>query len=186
MTVQEFRRACREGWRPQLVDVRSATEFAAGHIPGAANIPLTQLDARCRDLNQGIPLVLVSQNGARAELAHKMLGGCHGNIALIAGGTTAWEKAGLPIVTCQNSRWSLERQARLSVGMLLLVAVALAIFVHPSFVYVAGLVGCGLLMAGLTDVCLMGTLMGRMPWNGSPCPPPSDDLNREQTEAPQA
>jgi len=186
MTVQEFRRACREGWRPHLVDVRSATEFAAGHIPGAANIPLTEMDARCRDLNRGIPLVLVSQNGARAELAHKMLSRCHGNITLIAGGTVAWENAGLPIVASQTSRWSLERQARLSVGALLLMAVLLTVFVHPGFVYLAGLVGSGLVFAGLTDVCFMGVLMGRMPWNGSPCAPPLEDAQREEAEAPVA
>ena len=29
-----------------LVDVRSGSEFASGHIPGAINIPLDQMEAR--------------------------------------------------------------------------------------------------------------------------------------------
>ena len=34
----------------QCVDVRSASEYASGHIPGAVNIPLDQIEARLDDL----------------------------------------------------------------------------------------------------------------------------------------
>lgn len=184
VSAQEFCRACREGWRPQLVDVRSESEFAAGHIPGAINIPITEMDARCGDLNPALPLVLVSRSSARAELAAKMLASRHACITLLAGGTAAWVNAGFALVSTRRTRWSVERQARLAVGAILLTSLGLAHFFHPYWLFVAGAIGVGLVTAGLTDVCFMGTLMGKMPWNGAPVPPPSNDLHREPTEIP--
>jgi rhodanese-related sulfurtransferase len=36
-------RALATGTPPQLLDVRSPGEFAAGHLPGAVNVPITEL-----------------------------------------------------------------------------------------------------------------------------------------------
>ncbi len=49
------------GHRAQLVDVRSATEFATAHLPGAINIPLEQIELRTADLEVNTPVVLVCQ-----------------------------------------------------------------------------------------------------------------------------
>ena len=46
-----------------LVDVRSATEFASGHIPGAVNSPLDQIEARLDDLGRNLPIILACQSG---------------------------------------------------------------------------------------------------------------------------
>ncbi len=35
------------------IDVRSAAEFAIGHIPGAVNVPLEQVEARLDDIGEG-------------------------------------------------------------------------------------------------------------------------------------
>jgi rhodanese-related sulfurtransferase len=43
-----------------LVDVRSSSEFAAGHIPGAVNIPMEQIECRLDDLNPTAPIILSS------------------------------------------------------------------------------------------------------------------------------
>jgi 3-mercaptopyruvate sulfurtransferase SseA len=45
--------------RPQmLVDVRSAGEYAAGHLPGAVSIPLAVLAVRMAEIPRHIPVVL--------------------------------------------------------------------------------------------------------------------------------
>jgi 3-mercaptopyruvate sulfurtransferase SseA len=45
--------------RPQmLVDVRSAGEYAAGHLPGAVSIPLEVLSVRMTEIPRNIPVVL--------------------------------------------------------------------------------------------------------------------------------
>src|SRR6266568_8850997 len=94
----------------QLVDVRSASEFSAGHIPGAVNIPMDQIEARLADLRTNVPLVLVCQAGKRARMTAELLKPCPLEIAVLEGGTSAWMQAGLPVVRSVKTRWSLERQ----------------------------------------------------------------------------
>ena len=56
-----------EGYRKaQLIDVREAKDFAAGHILGARNIPHTQLRQRYKEIRADKPVYLYDQNGARS------------------------------------------------------------------------------------------------------------------------
>lgn len=54
-----------------ILDVRSAEEFAAAHIPGAINIPHTHLPARISDLpdTSGKDVVVYCEVGVRSEKA---------------------------------------------------------------------------------------------------------------------
>ncbi len=155
----------------QLVDVRSSTEFASGHIPGAVNIPMDQIEARLDDLAVNLPIVLVCQTGKRARMTAGLLEPCHRQIAVLEGGTKAWVDAGLPVVSSVKTRWSLERQVRVGAGVLVLTGVVLALTVNPLWVFLCGFVGLGLTFAGLTDICAMGIMLEKMPWNRrSHCP----------------
>ncbi len=147
------------------MDVRSGTEFASGHIPGAVNIPMEQIEARLDDLGINLPLVLICQAGKRARMTAGLLEPCQRQIAVLEGGTKAWIDAGLPIVASVKTRWSLERQVRLGAGMLVLAGAILALTVNPLWVLLCGFVGLGLSFAGLTDICGMGIVLGKMPWN---------------------
>lgn len=58
----------------RLVDVRTPGEFAAGHIPGALNIPVQQLDARMSELQPKDGAVVVyCRSGHRSGAAARML-----------------------------------------------------------------------------------------------------------------
>ncbi len=149
----------------QLIDVRSATEFASGHIPGAANIPLEQVELRAADLDPTLPVVLVCQAGTRARLAAELLQPSGKNLVVLEGGTGDWIKAGNPAVRCTASRWALERQVRLIAGLLVIAGVALTLVVSPWFLLLAAFIGCGLVFAGASNLCLMGELLARLPWN---------------------
>lgn len=59
--------------RPFLLDVRTAAEFAAGHIPGAVNIPVDELRARLAEVPKGRPVVAYCQVGMRGYLATRIL-----------------------------------------------------------------------------------------------------------------
>jgi len=150
----------------QLIDVRSANEFAAGHIPGAVNIPLEQIEARLADLNAALPIVLICQAGKRAEMAAHLLQPCSYQMSVLEGGTTAWVQAGFPIVASVKTRWSLERQVRLGAGLLVLIGIGLAFAVHPAWMFLSAFAGLGLTFAGITDLCPMAILLAKMPWNG--------------------
>ncbi len=83
-----------------VIDVSEADEFAAGHIGGAKNIPVNEIEAKLAGAvkNKALPLVLVCNTGARAkrvEAAAKKLG--FGNVQTMAGGLKAWKAANLPI-----------------------------------------------------------------------------------------
>jgi rhodanese-related sulfurtransferase len=62
-----------EGKSFTLLDVRSPTEFAAGHVPGALNIPLEQLRGRLAEIPKGLPLVTYCALGMRGYLSERIL-----------------------------------------------------------------------------------------------------------------
>jgi len=135
----------------QCVDVRSATEFAAGHIPGAINIPMDEIEGRIADLRPQRPTVLVCQAGKRASMTRALLAGRVDDLYVLAGGTDAWKSAGLPLVASTRTRWALERQVRLGAGLLVLTGVSLGFLVNSGWFWLAGFVGGGLVFAGTTN-----------------------------------
>ena len=83
-----------------VVDVSEADEFALGHVGGAKNVPVGQLDSRLPEVakNKALPLILVCPNGARASRAlgvAKKLG--YDKAQVLAGGLKSWKEANLPI-----------------------------------------------------------------------------------------
>jgi phage shock protein E len=68
----EARRLVEAGAR--LVDVRTPQEFAAGHIPGAVNMPVQDLERRMGELvGKDRPIVLYCRSGARSSQAAQLL-----------------------------------------------------------------------------------------------------------------
>jgi rhodanese-related sulfurtransferase len=165
ITVEELKRERGSVAQLQLVDVRSASEYASGHVPGAANIPLEQIEARLDDLDPRRPLVLICQSGKRASITADLLAPHRRALHVLDGGTQAWVKAGFPVVRSTRMRWALERQVRLAAGVITLTGAVLALAVNAHWAYLSGAAGLGLTMAGLTDFCPMAILLARLPWN---------------------
>ena len=64
--VEEFRAT--PGAR--LIDVRTAGEYAGGHIPGAVNVPLQQIGAIASEVpDKSTPLFVYCMSGARSQQA---------------------------------------------------------------------------------------------------------------------
>jgi rhodanese-related sulfurtransferase len=87
---------------PYLLDVRRPDEYEAGHIEGAVNIPLAELDGRIAELPQDLdaPMLVYCAVGIRGNFGLvylKMLG--YTNVRNITGGLNNWTNAGLPTVT---------------------------------------------------------------------------------------
>lgn len=81
-----------------VLDVRSAGEYAAGHVPGAVNVPHDQVAARLAELPRDREIVLYCRSGRRAGLAAEVLA-ANGfrNLALLSGDMPAWEASGNPV-----------------------------------------------------------------------------------------
>ena len=83
-----------------VVDVCETNEFAAGHVTGAKNIPLGELETKLVSAvkNKALPLILVCQSGARSGRAlaiAKKLG--YEQAQSLGGGLAAWRAANLPV-----------------------------------------------------------------------------------------
>jgi rhodanese-related sulfurtransferase len=165
LTIDELREQLDRGERFQMIDVRGADEFAAGHVPCAVNLPMDQVEARLDDLHHRDPVLLICQSGRRAALTRELLRPHLNELVVLEGGTAAWTRAGLPLVRATATRWALERQVRLAAGVITAIGAALAITVDPVWALVPLGTGAGLTFAGLTNVCGMAALLGRMPWN---------------------
>lgn len=164
ISIHELSQLYRSDRKREIIDVRSETEFAAGHIPGAKSIPLQQLPLRHADLGEG-DLILVCEAGTRASMAQKNLKQHSGGVFVLDGGMRAWREAGLPVIAPLRTYWSLERQVRLGAGVLVLIGIALTLLVHRAWILMPVSVGAGLTFAGATDICIMGKLLAHMPWN---------------------
>lgn len=83
-----------------VIDVRETGEFASGHITGAKNVPLGELEAQlpkiAKNKNQSLIFVCASgQRSARAQVSAQKLG--YTKAQNIAGGMKSWLQAQLPI-----------------------------------------------------------------------------------------
>lgn len=87
-----------------VVDVRSPEEYAAGHVPGAVNVPLDQVDVRSTELTADPAVHVICQSGGRSMKAAEMLAARGVRVLSVAGGTKAWIESGRPVVTGSQPR----------------------------------------------------------------------------------
>ena len=57
----------------QIVDVRSAAEFAGGHAHRSENLPFAELQNRVSELNPKEYLIVCCASGARSGMARQLL-----------------------------------------------------------------------------------------------------------------
>ncbi len=80
-----------------ILDVRGRGEFEEGHIPGALNIPLGELERRIDEVPDG-NVAVHCQGGGRSGIAASILQmSGRDDIANMAGGFSEWEKSGNPV-----------------------------------------------------------------------------------------
>ncbi|MFW6730842.1 MAG: rhodanese-like domain-containing protein [Synechococcus sp.] len=147
-----------------VIDVREPIEYAAGHIAGSRNVPLSRLHQA--DLPSG-PLVLVCQSGNRSARGVQTLlerGFAH-PISDLQGGIPSWQQAGLPLRKVTNAPLPLMRQVQIAAGSLVLLGLILSTTVAPAWILLSWFVGAGLVFAGVSGFCGMARLLAVMPWN---------------------
>jgi rhodanese-related sulfurtransferase len=83
-----------------LIDVRDPTEFAAGHIPHARNVPAAEVATRLKEFekHKAKPIIVHCRNGQRSGAATNAFRKAGFTEAVkLRDGLTAWEQANLPI-----------------------------------------------------------------------------------------
>ena len=146
--------------QPPIIDVRSPDEFLQEHIAGSQNIPLPQI-AQATEHLKGLEQVIIScRSGNRAGQACSQLEQLgFSNLILLEGGIEGWKQAGYATVK-QPNRFSIMQQVQLTVGTMIL----LGVFFKPLWILTV-MAGAGMVMAGLTNTCMLANLLGKLPWN---------------------
>ena len=81
-----------------LLDVREPDEWLSGHAAGAKHVPLGQLRARLSVLPRDHAIITICRSGNRSSRAAAELRRAgFTDVRNMAGGMTAWARAGLPI-----------------------------------------------------------------------------------------
>lgn len=105
LSRRELLRRIREN-RVTLLDVRSAEEFEAGHLPGAINVPLAELRRRLKDIPR-LPQVVAYCRGPYCIFSYEAVAELrkHGYDALrLEDGFPEWRAARLPVETAHRER----------------------------------------------------------------------------------
>jgi len=80
-----------------VLDVREKEEYAEGHIPGAVNIYVGELEKRLAEVPSDYPVVSVCSTGNRSGLGASILSrGSFKKVYNLIGGMTAWKEKGFP------------------------------------------------------------------------------------------
>lgn len=88
-----------EAW---ILDVRTAEEFAAGHIPDSTLIPYTEIERRSSELpaDKSAPIFVYCRSGSRSAIASQTLVDLgYTNVVNMDGGFPDWARAGYPSET---------------------------------------------------------------------------------------
>ena len=95
LAPEAFKSAISQG-KSRLVDVRTPAEFAAGHLQGSINIDWTadDFEANFAKLDKAMPVLLYCHSGGRSEQALEHLIEKGYRAQHLAGGYSAWKKAG--------------------------------------------------------------------------------------------
>ncbi len=83
-----------------IIDVRDPHEYAGGHVPGAALIPVNSVFERREELPKDGTIIFVCAVGQRSALACEMAAaaGFQADVLYnLEGGTDAWAQAGEPV-----------------------------------------------------------------------------------------
>ena len=170
ITPTDLNARMRTGEKLHLLDVRTPAEHAEVHVPGVHLAPLDRLDpeeiAGLNGFAKDQPLFVLCRSGSRAtQAAEKLEKAGFQHCEVVEGGTLAWAAAGLPVNRGTVKVMSLERQVRIAAGAIVLTGAVLAQLVNPAFLWLSGIIGAGLMFAGITDTCAMGMLIAKLPWN---------------------
>ena len=99
VTVEQAKELIEKKSSLVLLDVRTDWEFDSGHIEGAINMPVDDLQQRHAELKPNDEILVYCRTGNRSAKAMQILkDNGYSKVYNMEGGIEAWKKAGYPIV----------------------------------------------------------------------------------------
>jgi rhodanese-related sulfurtransferase len=82
-----------------VIDVRTADEYASGHIPGSVFMPLFAVPLRLSELDRRRDVYVVCESGARGQQASRYLDERGYQVRNLDGGMASWRASGMQVRT---------------------------------------------------------------------------------------
>jgi len=148
---------------PVIIDVREPAEFRELHLDDAVNIPSSRYQVADFEPFRRRTIRLICNSGRRARLVKAELdAAAFPRVEICAVQMQSYGEGGAIGV---EGSWTLDRQLRLTLGVLLLVALLGAQLVSPWFLTIAGVVAVGLTFTAVIDRCYLKMIIANLPWN---------------------
>lgn len=144
-----------------IIDVREPKEYSDHHIPGAINIPATTFDTKQFEPYRSNTICLICQTGKRADnIKNLLIENSFDNVYLLENHMENIEKnADL------NQGWSVDRQFRMLLGLLLAIFLSGFYFGITSLMIIPIILSTGLIVTSIIDKCYMRMGIAMLPWN---------------------
>ena len=96
ISPEEVRERLDGGEHVQVIDIRDEDDFGEGHIPGAENVPMSDLPNRVDEIEWSDDVVVACPIGQSSVQAARLIGSYEGveneeAVRSMAGGYDAWE-----------------------------------------------------------------------------------------------
>ena len=176
ITPQDLHRHMTLGHHVLLLDVRTQDEFEEGHIPGAILHPLEFLDPEgsIQKIHLAYPnlptIYITCDSEAKSIEAYEGFEAAgYEYLAIVEGGTHAWEEADLPIERLKEilpfNKMGIPQQIQIIVGSTVTLGTLLGTFVNTGFLAIALLAGVGIAYEGLFGTDHLKQMVLKMSWN---------------------
>lgn len=148
-----------------VIDVREPFEFAEANHPGSINIPLSNFQLEDYVQYKQRPIIFICQTQTRSIKAGEILQKAgFNNLFILKNGMNGLLNEGAKINT-SKSGWTIDRQFRMTLGVLLLIFILGYYFISTYFIIIPIILCCGLIFTSIIDRCYMRMAIAKLPWN---------------------
>lgn len=144
-----------------IIDVRTEAEYREHSIEGSVNIS-SSANFSAFEPYRNTSIALICQSGQRAKtVAKKLMSSNFSNVYVTDKHMQSITKDKI----MSYKLWSVDRQFRMTLGLLLLIFLLGSQFISSSFVIIPTTLCAGLIFTSLIDRCYLRMLIASLPWN---------------------
>lgn len=149
-----------------LIDVREPAEFWEGHLTGALNLPSTKFKIEDYLEFGDRAICLICQTGNRAtHIAADLKQHDIENVFLLETQMAVLQEDRREAQACQASGWTIDRQFRMTLGLLLALFLLGYVLGATWFLIIPVILCTGLITTSIIDRCYLRMGIAMLPWN---------------------